>query len=367
MPLEIERNPVVSSEQRNELSEKMFRECAKLSDFDADVLDLLSNVWISRVKTLDNLVMADVDELLSLRGLKPKRGEGGRVSGYRPVQRAALIEAIERIGSLWIEFSRLEIFNARTNGKRTKQCITAQSRAFMITDRFTRECIDGRLETVKIVFRPGGIFSQFLLGPGRQIALLAKQAIAYDPYRRKWEKRLARYLSWQWRNRASSGTYMNPFRVCTLLRSTEIDATRKSRPHRVRWRLEKALDTLQDDHVIKGWQYEGWDEPVTNRSGWFEVWLNAKVMIEPPETITTQYQCIVRPKAIKTHIIKGACDAFDERLRQQRIQQGLTLLVAAEQIGIHPTLLCRIEKGTRSPSRSLRTKIEKWLDSVDRV
>src|SRR5215475_11125582 len=115
--------------------------------------------------------------------------------------------------------SALEVYDATTAGRRrhtpTRQAI--QSRAFTITDLFGQTRLDGGFDLHKFLFRPGRVFARFLFGPGRQTALLAIQALRYAPYHQSWEKRLARYLSYQWRCRAQNGRYWQPFRVSTLL------------------------------------------------------------------------------------------------------------------------------------------------------
>jgi len=85
------------------------------------------------------------------------------------------------------------------------------------------------------------VFAHFLAGPGRQTALLSAKALQYDPYRQTWEKRLTRYLSWQWRCEAHTGNYLQPFAVATLLTAIGYPVNRR----RLTWqrdRLEKTPD-----------------------------------------------------------------------------------------------------------------------------
>ncbi len=98
---------------------------------------------------------------------------------------------------------------------------------------------------------------------------MSAKAVQYDPYRQKWEKRLARYLSWQWRIQASRTGYSRPYRVNTLLEVVG-EENGPQRPHLIRNRLEKALDCLQEDKLIASWQYERWDEEMGGRPGWLQ-------------------------------------------------------------------------------------------------
>jgi hypothetical protein len=362
MPLELQENPFLALEKRTEWIRRMEEERAKLTDLDADVLDLLTAIWLVQARRPSDPAVADVDQLLSIRALQPKRGQGGRQSGYRPEQRAALCHSIARIESLWITLSRQEIYCAGQNGKRTRKHVVArQSRAFVMTARLGQVRRDGHIDPFRFCYRPGDILSQFLFGPGRQVALLSAKAVEYDPYRQTWEKRLARYLSWQWRIQATTANYLRPFKAITLLEAVGAAPDLK-RPNRMRDRLEKALETLQEDRVIQAWQYECWDESITEKRGWAPLWLNTNLLVEPPDLIKDAYHSIRRPeKPSQQSSPPTGGSGLQNRVRQVRTQQGVSQLVAAQQIGISHNLLCMIEKGRRKPSRWAQRKIEGWL------
>jgi DNA-binding XRE family transcriptional regulator len=243
--------------------------------------------------------------------------------------------------------------------KRTRQAI--QSRAFTITDIFGQMQLDGSLDVQRFIFRPGKVFASFLFGPGRQTALLSAKALAYDPYRQTWEKRLARYLSYQWRCRAHSGNYMQTFKVKALLDAVGEQGNPRY-PARLRERLEKALDTLQYDKVINGWQYDRWEEEHTTHYGWVRNWFQASILIEPPDAIKETYQTIARhetpaPKSLPAIATLGM------RLQQRRRELGLSQIQAAEQLGISPSYLNRLERDQRGKklSATLQYHIEAWM------
>ena len=364
MPPGIEQNGFTSPERRAELAEKMCLAAANLSDSDADVLDLLNAAWIDQAKKPADSAVISIDQILAIRGLKPKRGAGGRRSGYRENQRAAVCMSIEFLENLWVTLSRLDVYSS--NQKTTlgiKQTISVQSRVVIITDRITREHPDGRRDLLQFAFRPGTFLGQFLLGTRRQIALLALSAIQYDPHREKFKKRLARYFSWQWRIRSCDATYLTPFCIKTLLDAVGVDISRTNRPARIRDRLETALEALEDDGVIKTWQYQSFDADMMSWPNWLQIWFNAKVVIEPPDVITTTYLSIARPQ-ISAPLSASA--AIGQRVRSMRLQRNLSLLVAAQEIGIDPTLLSRIENGVRRPSRLAQRKLETWLREFDK-
>jgi hypothetical protein len=195
-PRGFEERQFLSPEQAAEFAEVMWSAARKLSDADADILDLLFAVWMDKANTVLDSATVSVSQLLSMRGLKPKRGAGGRKSGYRENQVAAVCESLERVQSVWVTLSQRGIYSANKNGVKIRtQNINAQSRAVVITDRITREHADGRVGLLAVTFRPGEVLSQLVVGLRKQIALLSVKAIRYDPYHQQLEKRLARYLS----------------------------------------------------------------------------------------------------------------------------------------------------------------------------
>ena len=185
--------------------------------------------------------------------------------------------------------------------------------------------------------------------------------MAYDPYRQTWEKRLARYLSYQWRCRAHNGDYLQPFRVATLLDAAGAELDRRD-PARTRARLEKALDTLLQDRVIAAWQYDRWEEHLVTRRGWAPHWLQTTILIEPPESIRGTYQRLARHETTAQPALPAPA-SLDERLKRHRKALGLTQLQAAEQLGISPSYLNRLEQGNRGKKLSLAVQrtIDTWL------
>jgi len=267
VPVELDNSPFMPPEEKAGLCERAHKLWAELSDLDADVLDLLTAIWLNHARTPNDLAIACVDGLLSLRALQKKKGGANRRGGFHPKQRRAVYDSVQRLENLWINLFEVEIYGS---GRKRKG--VAQSRTLLLTSRIAQKHADGRQEITQFTYRLGEVLNVFLFGPGRQTALLSVKAVEYDPLRQKWEKRLARYLSWQWRIQASRGGYMRPFKVRTLL--DVVGATIKlERIHRIRERLHKALDALQDDEVIASWQCEKWNEPPVGKHNWGQAWL----------------------------------------------------------------------------------------------
>ncbi len=340
----------------------MWQQREELTDLDADALDALSAIWLHQARDTNDRAVADVDRLLAMRGIKPKRGGQGRRGGYEAEQRGEMMRALSHIQNLWVNIAEVEVYEEQDGpGRRrrtTKQ--TLQSRPFVITDRVGQLQLNGYMDVRKFVFRPGEVFAAFLLGPGHQVALLSAKALKYDPYRHKREKRLARYLSWQWRTKARSGEYMRPYKVATLLDAVG-EETNLAKPSRTRDRLEQALDTLKADDVISDWQYDRWDESSTERRGWVNEWRQATILVEPPQAVLDQYERLARPTAPQPHQLPTPM-TLGERIKAQRLALGMSQLMAAEALRVSQGYLNKLEKGKSNPSRAVVKRIEEWLD-----
>ncbi len=337
----------------------MWQQREELTDLDADALDALSAIWLHQARDVGDRAVADVDRLLAMRGIKPKRGGQGRRGGYEAEQRAEMMRALSHIQNLWVNIAEVEVYEEEGVGRRrkaTKQ--TLQSRPFVITDRVGQLHLNGYMDVRKFVFRPGEVFAAFLMGPGHQVALLSAKALKYDPYRNKREKRLARYLSWQWRTKARSGGYLRPYKVVTLLEAVG-EEPNLNKPSRTRDRLEQALDTLQTDEVIAGWQYDRWDESVTEHRGWAQHWLQATVLVEPPQAVVDQYQHLER-QAAPTPLL-AAPATVGERIKARRNEAGMSQMQAAEALGVSQGYYNKLENGKASPSRQILRRLREWL------
>jgi hypothetical protein len=354
-PLVADTTPWLSPEAVDAWAQRMWQQRAELSDLDADALDALSALWLYQARTPQDDAVADVDELLTMRDLQPKQRGHGRRSGYEPEQREAMLRALTHIQNLWLTMTEVEVYmapNAHARRRPEKQAI--QSRIFLITDLLGQIRPDGWFDVEKFIFRPGKVFAYFLHGAGRQTALLSARALAYDPYRQVWEKRLLRYLSWQWRTRAHAGAYGQVYRVDTLLEAIGEAVN----PRRAAWqkaRLEKALDTILADGGLAAWQYQ--ELNVTQ-------WWRSTVVLEPPELIRATYQRLARHEAPPARALPAA-PTLGEQLKRRRLALGLSQIQAAEQLEISQAYLSLLERGAKTHlSAALQRKTRLWLGEV---
>jgi len=343
-----------------------------LSDLEADVLDGVTAIWLENARHKDEMVAVTADDLLRLRRLKPRPGGKGR-GGYSDRQRQEIADAVERLGAVWLNVAEAPIFREETDRRgrvRTvKESWAIQSPALVVSSRLVQKSFPWGPEKIYAWrVRPGDFFVPYLLGPGRQTALLSQKALSFDPYRQTWEKRLTRYFAYQWRVRARGGKYEQPFRVTTLLEECEPEYATK----RIRWvkeRLEKALDTLEEHGVIAGWRYERAEGSSTYRDPAtgeelpnYEApnardWLNWTVLAEPPPEIVQHYQ-ERRPGKERALPARRTPAGLGEEIQAWRRREGLSQREAARLLGITQAYLSDIERGKKQPAPELAARVK---------
>ncbi len=345
----------------------MWRQQSELSDLDADALDALCAIYLSQARGPDDTAIADVDEILAMRGLKPKRAGSGRRGGYEPEQRADMLKALSHIQNVWINVAEVMVYERETNGQKPRPPVakTLQSRPFIITDRLGQIRLDGYIEVERFIFRPGKAFAAFLFGTGQETGLLFKKALQYDPFRRKWEKRLTRYMSWHWRAASLSGEFNQTYTVQTLLDAVG-ESVNERYPSKTRARLEQALDQLAIDRVLVEWRYVEWKAGEMAARGWTEAWLDAEIAIEAPQFIRDYYLRARKQEHARAieHATHRDSAEVGERLKRLRKTLGLSQQQAAARLGIQQGHVSKLESGKATPSPQLLQVIEAWLSEV---
>jgi hypothetical protein len=295
-----EKEPYLTDKQLAWWQKRMEELVMAMDDLTADVMDIVSVKWLCKAEYWQDVVDVTADDFLQMRGIQKHKSGTGRLGGYEEEQRREVSRHLCILSNTWITIIEMEIIELVYGKKgpyRKRSKWAGHSRAIVVSS--VHGTIEDDWEGFKPyvwTVRPGDVFAKFLFGAGRQTALLAQRALEYDPYRQKLEKRLTRYLSYQWRIRQGSKSYFQPFTVKTLLKAVgeEVNATD---PIRTKRRLEKALNRLRKDGIIGSWRYEaGIDESIVGKIGWWKEWLEWRVIIEPPKEVTEQYAKIKNPE-----------------------------------------------------------------------
>ncbi len=358
-PVTPEEELLLPTEQIEELAGMMWEQQKELSDKDADALDGLSALWLKRTRTPTDRILVHVDELLRMRGLKPHKGGGGRRGGFRQDQRYDVFASLYRLQNIWLEVDAT-IYEKRPGRRGVKaKTKTLRSRAFVMIDQIGQKRLDGTMgimEVEAILVTPGTAFGTFLFGPGRQLALMSANALNYDPYRQRYEKRLLRYLTWQWR--VTKGL-VRVYKVGTLLEEIGLETGAGQPPSRIRDRFEKCLDTLLERGDLAAWQYDGFNEENLPRKGWMPQWLEARVLVEAPEAIKEGYLELIQ-KATKELPKPDGDRVLGKAIRDRRQALGLTQAQLAEDLHVSAASISRVEAGKKL-SRTKIQALKRWL------
>lgn len=361
IPYKVDRENMTNC---HKVVQESWEQAEELSELDVDVYDALCSFFLSKAKHHKDTVEIHLDDLLSIRGLKPKLGGFGRRGGYENNQRSQVLRALSKIQNLWINLEKATVYE---KGKPVQ--LKLKGRAYIFKDKNNEDYIFGKqTPEKKFMFTVDEVFAKYLYGSGRQVALLPIQALQYNPYQERWEKKLTRYLSWRWRTQARRGDYLQPHKISTLLDVTGEEINERA-PSRTRDRLEQAFDTLLKDGVIASWQYEKWHESIASNKGWARVWGNSTVLIDPPETIKVQYRPIekkhrAQPKPYnnrKYSDVQKSVGNIGEQIKSIRRRLGLTLLQVAEELEISSSYLSNIEREIKIPSNKIQKRIINWM------
>ncbi len=372
--------PGLDPDRVNKWVEEMWQQRSELSDLDADVLDGMMAAWIVRsVANQERLAWVGVDELLELRGVQRKAGGSGRRGGFREEQRTAMMRAVGHLQNIWVDMGVMEVATQTGRGRNARKMVEKRVSSHLVSvvdvTHPAQPRLDAPEEVDGFVFRPGTAISMFLDNVGRQVTLLAAQALRYHPKRQTWEKRLARTLSWRWRVRASRpDSHSQPYKVAQLIRFADEEVNGRY-PLKTRERLEKALDTLEQDGVIAGWQYEAdtfHNRLEDSRKGWVERWLASTVMIEPPDAMKNLSEQIEARAPATTGEIPKARRGREvgdpdtgARLKAWRKERGYSQTRVAEMLGIPQAAISSYERGRVIPSVARAERIEDLMQAKD--
>lgn len=264
----------------------------ELTDVDGDVLlAALCQAMVGGSDTMGQSVWLTADAVLDYRGIAPKTHRDGLLrqrAGHRAEDRGHIAASMERLDRLWVRLRGVEVMESRAAGKPRRASHTHESKVLVIAERILH---DG----VPIAWRyaPGAWLAPFLTSPNRQVALLLQQTLRYDPYRHRWEKRLARYLAFHLRMDAKNERPLVR-RIGPLLDELHLPMDRRH-PERTRARFEAALHRLARDGVVDGWDYTAQARGVLATlpsRGWIEWWRGTTVSITPPRAIRDRYASI---------------------------------------------------------------------------
>lgn len=293
---------------------------AEFSDLSVDLLDTLCAIWLRQATDAQSLVSLKADDCLYFRGLQQQKSGAGVRAGYDDKSRREVETQLAWLAQLKLQQQPL---------------IELQ-----VTDKAYHWLVRPGSGLV------GDYFSQ------RRSLLFAQRLLEYDPYRQKWEKRLARYLSWDWAEHQGQTSRIS-VGECLELLQVPLDL---KNPQRTRERLELALETLQHDRLLQSWEYLQ-HEPLAKR-GWLSQWQGWQLSIAPAAALLKHYAGLEQPpKSPLAQTEKKHSYGF---IRHIRAERGLSQAEVASAIGLTQAQLSRIESGA-SVHASTAEKIKRWI------
>ena len=174
----------------------LWRSVRQLDDLTADALLVCLAHWATTGVEPDAPVWITADAILDARGIQRmhrRDDPAGWQHGHRREDRLAAGRALAQLDSLWLEIVDVGVVPGK--GDRQPRRIRTESRALAILDRVSERDPDSGEVFLAARIVPGE-WARMLWETGlRQTGLLARQALAYDPYRERPERWLARYLA----------------------------------------------------------------------------------------------------------------------------------------------------------------------------
>ena len=258
----------------------------QLSERSADVWHLITAETLELWKSGDEppAFWIDVRQLCDAMGYK-KHHKGG----HKPEHVRLAAQALQDLANFHLIIPKgeamLDVDPATGKRKRTK--LTAQRRYKVLEVPVVDEVRDmfGNSYPMRWKIRAG----EWIRGMPREFAPLHRSLVELPTQRAvdRWAKAIGIELTWQYRQ---DGRDTKTLKVRTLLEQSSFlaDALTETRNRgRHRDNLEGALDVLQREGVCKAWQYHEDDETKAAGMGrgWFDDWLEARVIVTPPDEI----------------------------------------------------------------------------------
>lgn len=239
-------------------------------------------------------VWLDVRELADAMGYK-KHHKGG----HKPEHIAEVARAVHDLDALYINLPLgTQVYQAAKAGskRRTPTKLEALRRLKVLLIRGNDEVrsLFGDSWPLRYKLEPGDWIELY----PRSYAPLFK-ALVELPAKAgasTWAKAIGTELLFQYRQNTKNSNGVERLKVLTLLeRAGRLEEATESRnKSRMRTYFEEALDLLKAEEVCAGWEYEPEDsdrlEARAGARGWFDVWLECRVLITTPDSITNELQ-----------------------------------------------------------------------------
>lgn len=364
---EIQRLPADTLEKQRIWFSLLESTNSALDELSADLFDLIAFSWMKQPKNDYGYIHFDSDQALRLKFEDPYE-KSFRV---REKERFDIMQRVATLASVWIAMDNDDfiVINPETEDIDRENYEFADFHPLfqigsieMAYDKKTKKAKGIYSVTIK----PSPLIDRLLIHNDQAFAYLDYKVFQYNYYKHRQHKRLVRFLNSEWKNQRNSEA--TTFRVGHLI---EIMDFGKNSVHgaRLRERVERVLDDLLNDAVIKAWKYtEPFEEIETAKRLWYlHVWENLEISITPPDQLVVENKRIAELK-LATKVIDVPHEPIIEEEQELPLmdqvafiieERGITIKVAAEEANISYSTLHRYLK---NPPKKISTKNRKPLE-----
>jgi hypothetical protein len=283
-----------------DITGQLWQRVRQFNDTDGDIFLAMLAQYLGTPSDTRGGTWITTQQILEYRGIQPKthrkdRHKSGEVihrrAGHRYEDMQDIAEGINRIRDTHITVRTWkESHKRKTTDKPTRRRIFQQeSYLVTISDYIQQSQLllpeeeplpDAGL-AVAWYYQPGTCIETFLVGPNYRASWLLQQALRYDPYHEQWEKRLARYFTFQMRMNADFGGTTIKRTIGTLINELALSMNTND-PGKTKERFEKAMNRLQEDGIISHWgPKERYEKAMKQRPryNWIDTWLAYEVEV----------------------------------------------------------------------------------------
>lgn len=354
----------------------------------ADLLDIISHMWLVQEKDEDGYINFHSDEVLKLR----HENIADKPLVIRERDRFKIMKRVAALSSIWLSMreDKVKVVDRATIKDNEDYDFTTFHRMFDINS--VKVAYDKKTGEPKGIYelkvKPAPILRSYFDATLQTFVPIDLKIIQYSYNNQRELKRLGRYLSYQWKVRTLSRTLNQAFKIKTLLDA--IDFPSSYNGVAIRERLEHTLEELVKDKIIEDWYYkEPVDEERVGKRDWVrKYWSELSIIINPPkETIEINKQkfghisdLIVKEKASELLLNDSNSSEYTKLEETPKLNAKTTLspesvglLIeelklsirgAAVEIGIsHSTLIRYVSKEAKRSNKSVLTKLEEWFNN----
>ncbi|MDE3841035.1 hypothetical protein C0966_17365 (plasmid) [Bacillus methanolicus] len=386
-----ENAPQLSAEEIEQWKNLTAQAITSMDDLTADIFDIISILWMKQATHKEQMINFHTDDALNLRQVQGRSEIDGYQTGYRKKERDEIMKRLAALTTIWIRIERDNLRFVDADSNEIEELEQVQFNPLFILDSVTVAYRNSQpVGIYECKIRPGELLANFLYGSKRSSGLLALKTLQYNPVKQKYHKRLARYLSWQWRIRQKGADYLRPYSIGGEKGLLNVMGIQENARYgsRIKDQFESIMDTLQQDGIIKEWNYfNEFDETLIEKDrNWFrDHWINAKVQIVPPKEIIDQYR---EKELLGLEVVEQTYEQMSfaallknmtesetastnetelevtpENMKKVRLMRKKKLAEAAKEIGISHTTLSRYENGKiQTPTKENMIKMKNWLN-----